>query len=263
MRLIQILTVMIQIAVFWGISSDSYAGDRDSGGSDTVLSVESGTESTKSSFKEFIRSSREKGKGGAGGAFLGVSLIDTDPLRDLISSDHELRKYDFGIEERYQSAVSKGLKGVMGLGKGRRIGGEFSHTSKHFSSSAFNDTVIVLDLDVFSGGIMFEKAFIKKDLNFIAGGMIGVGRSIVERREFDSGKTVFEAEGDKGLSVESNFYMLNIHGGITWSILSLMHIGGNVSVPLVVSESGFEYITDGYVSVMPRLDLNIIIGNIG
>jgi hypothetical protein len=226
-----------------------------------------GTSDLLQSFSGQKRTSRERGYGGGLGFSMGAYAIDVRPVNELIAANPQLSGIGFDINPSFEIFVLTGGLGYGGLGNGIRIGGGGYGGSRSFTQ-IFHDTTWVLQLGVGWGGVLVEKAFVRDKMNYFVGGMFGGGRLTLSQSFRSGGLFDVQNFDQHSGSVNAGFLMLEGHGGFTYSVLSWLHIGIDVSAPAFYSPGGFKSpgdisITNSFFSVNPGVKVRLIFGNIG
>ncbi len=237
---------------------------------DTILVLtREGTKDFLGSFRGQGRNARERGFGGALGVSPSVYAVHMKPVYDLVQRYPDLRNIGFNIDDGYGMFVLMGGLGYGAVGNGLRIGGGGRGGSNDFTRTR-NDTTYTLEVGVGFGGFMLEKAFVRRNANFFIGGMLGGGGLNIELREYHG---LFQTIGRSGDDLpigtaDASYLLLELHTGITYTLLSWLHIGGDISVPAFLSPSGFKVQSsasagDGFVTFNPGIRIRIMFGNIG
>jgi hypothetical protein len=252
-------------------SAASGRADTDSSDADTVLVLSSATvDDILDGLDQRRRSSRERGYGGGLGPIPGLYGISMQPVEELIQSAPKLGRYGFDNHGRYEMMLLMGGMGYGGVGNGVRIGGGGRGGSISFSEKGDDDTLRVLEVGVGFGGFLVEKAIVAGRMNLLLGGMAGAGNISVTPRTMQVTEFPFERRGDDAQpQTKARFMLLEVHGGFTYSVLSWLHIGVDLSGPFFISTSGFRVessdfgLTDGFTTFNPGGRLRLILGNLG
>jgi hypothetical protein len=69
-----------------------------------------------------------------------------------------------------------------------------------------------------------------------------------------------DREADK---IKAHFAMIEVHGGLVWTMRPVFHIGIDVVAPFFFSANGFEPYTADFYSVNPGIRLKFVFGNPG
>ncbi|MBN1577331.1 MAG: hypothetical protein JW913_12305 [Chitinispirillaceae bacterium] len=223
------------------------------------------------------RGSRERGYGGGIGACPGIYAMNVKPVNEVIDGylgrSSELHDIGFPINGRYESFFFNGMNGYGALGNGLRIGGSYRGGSKSFS--AHHDTSLyTLEIKNFFGGFLLEKAMVSNNFNWFLGGIAGGGsvalhlfKTAEEDTSFYSSSFAEELEGEPFLKLKAGALFLELHGGFTYTMINWFHVGIELSIPLLLSPSGFKTPNDKkiapFVTVNPGIQFRIILGNIG
>jgi hypothetical protein len=234
---------------------------------DSVLVLtRKGANNLLESFAGQTRNSRERGYGGGLGPTLGVHAVSMKPVNELIANSSQLSDAGFAMNS-YEIFVMMGGTAYGGLGNGVRIGGGGFGGQRSFTA-LYNDTTWGLQLSVSWGGILLERAFVRSKLNYFLGGFCGGGKLSL-KRNFQSGGIFNLVDIDQNsVTVAARFVLLEGHGGFTYSLLPWMHLGMELSAPLMYSPGGFKSpgdigLTNSFISVSPGLRLRLMFGNIG
>jgi hypothetical protein len=244
---------------------------------DTVLVLtREGAKDLLGDLREERRTARERGFGGALGVAPGVFAVSMKPVDELVGKYGSLRDVGFDIDDGYDMFVMIGGLGYAGLGNGLRIGGGGRGGSKEFTrikrdTAGTTDITHTADIAIGYGGFLIEKARVAGNFNLLLGAMFGGGSMSFKLRSTVGDPFSTAGTTDSLLpegTADASFLLIEAHGGITYSLLSWLHIGADISAPLFISASGFRAanqggITDGFVTVNPGLRLRIMLGNIG
>ena len=240
---------------------------------DTVYVVKkSDFSSTMKRTKHEVRTWRTKGFGLGGGPTPALHAINMSPVKELAGSIDPLRgkRFDYGPLD-YRAFRMRGGLGYGGFGNGLRIGGGGSGGKTEIISNRYNgDSAIVLETHVGYGGFLVEKAFVYNRFNFNIGGFIGGGDIEVKVKSLDMGDIMWiDSDGDiaESQTLEANFMLLELHGGFTYTIVPIFHLGLDVTVPSFVSPNGFSSpgipYSSEFFTVNPGFRARIIFGNLG
>jgi len=215
---------------------------------------------------------REKGFGIGGGPTPGVHAIDMGPVRELAERSEPLhgKHFHFGPLD-YEPFRMRGGLGYVGFGNGLRIGGGGNGGRSELVSDLFSgDSALVLETKVSFGGFLVEKAFLSNRFNFNLGGYIGGGSFEVRVKAMDMGSATwfdFNGDGEESDKIEAEFMLLEAHGGFTYTIVPIFHIGVDLSIPTFLSPNGFSSPGVSYSSqfftVNPGFKARVIFGNLG
>ncbi len=217
----------------------------------------------RQSFSNRLSKSRAQGYGG--GIIISPMVIGLQmkPINELVRNDFILKRYIFSdLSDKYKPLLTTGAIVYGGVGKGLRIGlggwgGEIS-----FNSEPRNDSVMLLNTHFSYGGIQIEKAFVKKNLNYLVGGMIGFGKIAVTKSTSDNAWKKVDHDNDE--EAEASFSDFSMHSGFTITLLPWMHIGLDANAVFLFSVNGFNITgCDGFTSVAPGMRLRIVLGNLG
>jgi hypothetical protein len=155
--------------------------------------------------------------------------------------------------------------GYIGVGNGVRIGGGGLNGERNYINDRYDtDSAIALRLHVEYGGFLVEKAFIRYNVNYLLGGCIGGGTMTVGTR---FNRTVGTAAPGQGIrefnSVTANFFLAELHGGVTYSVLPWLHVGADASLPVFYSTDGFQGYTGMFTTINPAFRARLVFGNLG
>ena len=207
---------------------------------------------------------REKGYGIGGGFTPAVMAIDCRPIKELVANLPAMNAsgYSFGALN-YQPIYMSGGMGYLGVGNGVRIGGAGLNGEKNLVGNELTgDSASTLRLDVEYGGFLVEKAFVRYNANYVVGGSIGGGALTVRSRT--SQIPAAQQGSDRTYnSVTANFFLMEAHGGVTYSILPWLHMGADISLPFFYSADGFQGYTTSFVTVNPVFRARIMLGDLG
>ena len=233
---------------------------------------------TRSSARELIDklpsehfSTRQRGYGGCIGPTVGVFGLDMRPVRELLRKNPEYWQA-VGADIRDGLVPVAMFGGVVygGLGHGGRIGLMGRGGSKSFADigdgGSVNTTNRVVQVRTGYGGFMIEKSFVVDRFNILLGGTIGAGGITVKTSEAPDSVAwgPWQEQGTASVAV----LLVDLHAGFTYSFLSWIHAGLEMSAPAFMSTSGFKRpgglsMTNGFWSVNPGLQFRIVLGNIG
>ncbi len=239
---------------------------------DTIqLLTKEGAKAFLNSFIGKKRGSRKRGYGGGLGPVVGLHTVNLEPVKELIpifpSKYNGYKLALTSIHGNYDNFLLIGGLGYGGIGNGFRIGGGGRGGSRSYSV-VYNDTTWVTKVSVGYGGFLAEKCFIKNRANWFIGGMIG-GGNISVTPSYTTG--VFEEVSDDNYDfneLKASFMLLEFHGGFTYTMVSWLHIGMDISTPFFLAPDGFKNNTDrsltnGFMTINPGLRIRFILGNIG
>jgi hypothetical protein len=213
--------------------------------------------------------SPKNGYGIAGGPVPGFIALDFGPINDLIKASNDLNGRTFGSLKStgFTPIATMGGMGYLGFGNGLRLGGGGTNGDRYYLSDAYaQDSIVSFKVSVEFGGFLVEKAFSKNHLNLITGTMIGGGSmTATVRRTVRGGNTAFDLErsSNGGESKTASFFLMELHGGFTYSIVPFLHLGADAMLPMFYSANGFETYTNSFVTVNPALRIRFIFGNLG
>jgi hypothetical protein len=235
--------------------------------SDTIdaFSFIKSVEAVKGAFTNRLSKSRAQGYGG--GVILEPLILGfkMKPINNLIRHDATLKKFSFpNLDDGYKPILAMGAIPFGGLGNGIRIGvGGWGGKLSLSSEPNANDSIINLSIHLSYGGFMVEKALVRNNVNIIVGGMLGYGT--IELKQSMSGASVWETiTGSNTLKTEAPYLGLEMHSGLTVSIMPWLHLGGDLNGMLMLSVNGFNGPGAGsFMSVSPGLRIRIVLGNLG
>jgi len=213
-------------------------------------------------------SSRKRGYGGCAGTEPGFFAVDFGPVRELIANSSLLRdSIGFTIDHRWAPVVFNGGVAYGGVGYGVRIGAGGWGGSKSFFHTV-NDTAYRLSTGIGMGALLLEKAWVVDRVNWFAGGMIGAGGMGVELSTSTSAFDIGDNSRPRLGAVGCGFMLAEAHVGMTWSLLSWMHVGAQAAAPCFISSEGLrnssmQSVTNGFFSVNPGVRLRLVLGNLG
>jgi len=236
---------------------------------DTIFVLRSGTvKETTFDFRSRITQMRRKGYGGSFGFGLGVYAVGTHPLETLIKRHPALRDRQFGFSRfGFEPYLMSGGMAYGGIGKGVRIGVGGMSGSREFASEEFGgDSITVLKAETDWLGLLLEQTFSSPKWDLTLGGYLGAGHTTASIAQVDIGE--YSAFGNTDMrnhlnTLKGRFGLLELHAGTAYTILPWLHIGGDVSVPLFMSVSGFSPYTTEFFSVNPGMRVRVVLGNLG
>jgi hypothetical protein len=217
---------------------------------------------------------RKKGLGIGGGPTPGFYAINMGPVHDLAQRAAPLRdrQFHYGPLD-YRAFYMRGGVGYIGLGNGLRIGGGGAQGSSEMTSSLYSgDSAAILSTKVHFGGLLVEKAVVLNRINGVIGGYIGGGSTEVAVKLVDmANASWFNDDGVTNINqtgdMKAEFMYLELHGGFTYTILPIFHIGLDVSAPMFLSPNGFASplvpYSSEFFTINPGIRAKIIFGNLG
>lgn len=217
-------------------------------------------------FTRFISKSRAQGYGG--GVVLQPLLLGLHlkPVYDLAHRDRVLKAWDFpDLVDGYSPVLTIGALFYGGVGKGTRVGfGGWKGDLFFGSEEQESDSIMVLKVETLYGGLLLEKVFLKGNMNFFVGGIVGGGKINVDRgyQSANAFKAVWDRYNDKTEKAEAVFTGFEIHSGFTVTVLPWMHLGADVNGLLMLSLNGFGT-GRGFISFNPGVRLRLTLGNLG
>lgn len=220
----------------------------------------------KSGVKTRLASIKERGRGASGGPAYGFSAINMRPVKNLLSLYPALagERFDFNRRHQYEMVIVSGGYGYVAIDKGMHIGGGGVHGKLRRDASYMNDSVSTLTVETSFGGFLFERTGSQNKWNYTAGGLLGGGniQASVCRQISKTALTDFERRNM--LQKKADFFLMEAHGGLSYSFFPLFHLGLNVSVPVFISPEGFfDKPGDGFVTLNPMVVFKVMIGTLG
>ena len=220
----------------------------------------------REAFTEKISKSRAQGYGG-GVVFQPMLLgLSVKPVYDLARRDKNLKNCQFpDLTEGYKPVLVLGALLYGGVGQGVRVGfGGWSGDIYFASKEVANDSVMVLGVNTTFGGLLVEKAFLRKNLNFVIGGMLGGGNLTVNPK-WSTGafESFFDFKFDEEKEVKAPFAAVELHTGLTATVLPWMHVGADINGHFFLSVNGFGSFRESFMTVNPGLRLRLVLGNLG
>ena len=219
-----------------------------------------------------------------------VAAVDVSPFKTAINSDITKNGvnspfYNLPINSvvlgDYETFFSIGGGGVIGVGKGFRVGGAGYALLRNYDLKRSNtDSLYKLSMTIGYGGVILEKAFDIKRSSIIIGGLIGAGEMAMTLEndgiDNDTTEEVSDNNSDSSSNNDENIdsenddelydssaklFVGDIHLGYTFSILEWLHIGANATTTILHSKSGFTG-SDSFTTYNPSFGLKIIFGNL-
>jgi hypothetical protein len=210
----------------------------------------------------------KNGYGIAGGPVPGITALDIGPVNDLIHVSKDLSQRTFGSMNRtnFEPIITMGGMGYLGFGDGLRLGGGGMSGDRYYLSDVYaQDSIVSLKVSVQYGGFLVEKVYSHNRYHLITGTQIGGGSiTAAVRRTVRAGNAVFNPEqvNNSGESKTADFFLLQLHGGFTYSIAPFMHVGADAMLPLFYSANGFEGYTSSFATINPSLRFRFMFGNL-
>jgi len=204
-----------------------------------------------------------------GGPRTGIIGLDMTPVKDFMRVNPDLcgKNFDMHQNSRYNVFFTMGGMGYLYVGNGVLLGGGGAGGEHHYRSDRFaQDSSMSLSVKAEYGGFIVEKAFDRGYCNFHAGMQIGAGSLRVKYRVEEG--SAFHAvnasrDGDADRESVAPFNLFEVHGGVTYSLASFVHIGADISVPMFHSAGGFDAYTSGFATVNPAFAVRLMLGNKG
>jgi hypothetical protein len=223
-------------------------------------------------FTDKVSKSRAQGFGGGVMIQPMVLGLRMKPIDKFVVQNRSLRSFVFpDIDSKYNPILVMGAFAYGGVGNGMRIGFGGWGGDAYFEgerADGRNDSIMMLNLHISYGGMMVEKALIHKNLNILFGGVIGGGKYSLYRsmqsgnafNGFDFWKE-FDSDADEA---KAAFAGIELHSGVTITILPWMHLGMDLNSLFAFSVSGFRGLGgSGFSTVNPGARIRIVLGNLG
>jgi hypothetical protein len=67
-------------------------------------------------------------------------------------------------------------------------------------------------------------------------------------------------EEEAGRESTAHFNMLDLHGGLTYTLAPIVHVGADISLPLFYSATGFSAYASGFSTVNPAVAVKLMFG---
>lgn len=243
---------------------------------ETRIDTIDGTMLTVNRFKKFqaalgssISKARVQGYGGGIIIQPMVLGLKTEPVYELVKHDPQLRQFVFQdlINHSYQPLLVNGVWLYGGVGNGVRVGfGGWGGECFFGSNPTPSDSLMTLRVHTGFGGLMVEKVFVHKKLNIITGGMIGAGSVKVTKSYQDAdvfSGAAWNEDLNKGAEAKARQVGLELHAGMTISLLSWWHLGMDLNGHFLLSVNGFGGSVNSFATVNPGLRLRVVLGNLG
>lgn len=242
----------------------------------------------------FAQEQNEKRKIGGSGCFeIGITGMNLRPVEKLVKNDLDKKGFDFS-NNVFFTVGGVGYSGLQRNGLRIGMGGWAGYNSKYSDewqgvadSSYYSrtgdsliDSVIHLHTFFAHAGMIVERSFeLSRTLNAYAGGMIGGGllAVIADRRASEGAfRNVdsdnfdcddydcddFEAEVEGTSMAFAPMWAFDLHGGLTYTLTSWMHLGLDASAVIYYSTSGFGYKYGNFATVNPGIRLRVVFGNV-
>jgi len=211
-----------------------------------------------------------QGWGGGGGPMAGIFAVNIKPFVDLADNVRPLRGNHFPFGSlNYKAFFMNGGMGFFGVGNGLRLGGGGMSGVRHFTGkNAAQDSTINLKAQISWGGFLIEKLIAREKYSLTIGGYIGSGSLKADWVEVDENYSAFSSLNDNSGSgdsakIKAVFGYFEMHAGVVYHIMRFMHIGGDLSLPVLVSSDGFAPFTKEFISICPGVRIRLIFGNLG
>lgn len=215
--------------------------------------------------------SKARMQGYGGGVIIQPMILGlrTEPVYDLVKHDSQLRQFVFQdlINHKFQPLLVNGLWLYGGMGNGVRIGFAWWGGECFFGSNVTpTDSLMTLRVHTGFGGLTVEKVFLHKKSNIITGGMIGGGSIKVTKsyQEADVfGGAAWNEDLDNEAEAKARQVGLELHAGMTISLLPWWHLGLDLNSHFLLSVNGFGGSVNSFTTVNPGLRLRVVLGNLG
>lgn len=224
-------------------------------------------------FQAVLESSISKARmqGYGGGIIMQPMILGlrTKPVHKLVKHDLQLKQFVFQdlTDHKYQPLLVNGVYLYGGVGNGVRVGFGGWRGECFFGSNVTpTDSIMTLSVQTSFGGLMLEKAFIYKKLNIITGGVIGGGSIKVTKSYQDAdvfGGAYWNEDLNNGAEAKARLVGLELHAGMTISLLPWWHLGMDLNSNFLLSVNGFGGTVNTFGTVNPGLRLRVVLGNLG
>lgn len=224
-------------------------------------------------FQAVLESSISKARmqGYGGGIIMQPMILGlrTKPVHKLVKHDLQLKQFVFQdlTDHKYQPLLVNGVYLYGGVGNGVRVGFGGWRGECFFGSNVTpTDSIMTLSVQTSFGGLMLEKAFIHKKLNIITGGVIGGGSIKVTKSYQDAdvfGGAYWNEDLNNGAEAKARLVGLELHAGMTISLLPWWHLGMDLNSNFLLSVNGFGGTVNTFGTVNPGLRLRVVLGNLG
>jgi hypothetical protein len=212
---------------------------------------------------------QKKHFGIGGGPIPGVIALDLTPIKEFIRVNPVLSGKTFPMhhDSRYNRFFTMGGMGYVHVGNGVLLGGGGAGGERRYLSDRFaQDSAIMLSVKAEYGGFIVEKVFDRRSYSFHTGMQIGGGSLRVKYHAedgsaFHASNTSYDANTDR--ENVAPFNLFEVHGGLTYSLTSFVHIGADVAVPMFYSAMGFNTHTSEFATVNPAFAFRLLLGNKG
>lgn len=209
------------------------------------------------------------------------SLLDTDPLRDLVKNDKTLSYASDKFSFSNDNMMMFTLMGYYNLENDVRVGnglfaGYKAYQSKPFAGQDGDDddlepdsTIATLRVIPVYLGFICEKAFVYDPVNFFFGIMVGGNLSIVvkETQPAETASPFMEADDDDDdhdFSVAlAPAFSWDVHGGLAFRLAPKFHLGFDGVVRFAYAYQGYGAGFGDFVTVSPGVRLRLTFGNAG
>lgn len=215
--------------------------------------------------------SKARVQGYGGGIIIQPMILGlrTKPVYELVRHDSQLKKFIFKdlINHDYQPLLVNGTWLYGGLGHGVRVGfGGWGGECFFGSNVTSTDSLMTLRVHTGFGGLMLEKVFLHNKINLITGGMIGAGSIKVTKSYQDAdvfGFAAWNEDINNGSEAKARQIGLELHTGMTISLLSWWHLGLDLNGYFLLSVNGFGGSVNSFATVNPGIRLRVVLGNLG
>ena len=230
--------------------------------------------------------------GGSGCLEIGITSMNLDPLKRVVKNDLDKGGFDFS-KNKFFTIGALGYSGKKRNGMRIGWGGWAGYNSMYSNewqgvadSSLFVDygdslvdSVIQLHTLFAHTGLIVERSFNLRNVNLYAGGMMGGGVLVAYAQPKLSGNA-FKYVDDHDSEIEINdssitigdgalngdkaafapLWAFDIHGGITYSLTTWMHLGVDASALFYYSSTGFGYRYGDLFTVNPGVRIRLVFG---
>lgn len=245
----------------------------------------------------FAQDPAPQGKHGGGFVFApGMFWLNMDPIRELAKDEPALRNFHFNLNNGVY--MLNGISGYWGHQNDTRFGFGLHAGYKRYQSDpvqlVLRDSSGSPSVDQLTGDtlktdsmmnlmcipatltFLLERQIKRGDVNFFAGGAIGVGVFVVikegkqssEQSAFMSEHSSMQSDNqdaaESGDVAAAPFSWMDAHGGVTYSLARWCHVGVEGTVALFMSSSGFiGGRGNGFITVNPGVRARIVLGTLG
>lgn len=215
--------------------------------------------------------SKARVQGYGGGIIIQPMILGlkTKPVYELVRRDSQLKQFVFQdlTDHDYQPLLVNGTWLYGGLGHGIRVGfGGWGGECFFGSNVTPTDSLMTLRVRAAFGGLMLEKVFLHNKINIITGGVIGAGSIKVTKSYQDAdvfGFAAWNEDLNDGAEAKAKQLGLELHTGMTISLLSWWHLGLDLNGHFLLSVNGFGGSVNSFATVNPGIRLRVVLGNLG